>query len=375
MPGHRVRPDAGPAGSLLVVTIRANTVGPSIEGYQSSLPRCPPYGCAGKSLKRICGQVSARSRAVRSKDGRAAHEGRRPRSQEMIRMQSLVSVPGAAARRLHRLVEPIHLVTYLSDEPTDALMALGLRNYWDGYFAGRAAPLGRVPAEVVHAIFYNFADGEVARHIPRVWGTATPEAALAAREQGSVAALRRILGDLADAPGLRAPPTSPPGRRPARLRRDGSCTPRSGRSRYPSSPSPGSGTRPPCSASTAGTVISPPWWPRASAGRRPMCSTRSPRTSPRRNSEGSTTSLRTGWPGLWTGCRPAASSTPPAGSVRPAEDQGPDRVAHRRPGRTGVLQPRAERVRPARRRPRAHLRKPAPAGPLSPALTPGFDSS
>jgi hypothetical protein len=108
----------------------------------------------------------------------------------------------STARRLHRLVEPIHLVTYFADEPTDALMALGHRNYWDGYFAGRAAPLGRVPAEVVRAIFYNFADGEVARHIPRVWDTATPQAALAAREQGSAAALRRILGDLADAPGL-----------------------------------------------------------------------------------------------------------------------------------------------------------------------------
>src|SRR5260370_23785976 len=79
-------------------------------------------------------------------------------------------------------------------------MALGHRNYWDGYFAGRAAPLGRVPAEVVHAIFYNFADGEVSRHIPRVWDIATPEDALAARERGSAAALRRILDDLADAP-------------------------------------------------------------------------------------------------------------------------------------------------------------------------------
>jgi hypothetical protein len=105
-------------------------------------------------------------------------------------------------RRLHRLVEPVHLVTYFADEPTDELMALGHRNVWDAYFAGRAAPLGRVTAEVVHAIFYNFADGELARHIPRVWDTATPEAALAARERGSVAALRRILGDLAEAPGL-----------------------------------------------------------------------------------------------------------------------------------------------------------------------------
>jgi len=120
----------------------------------------------------------------------------------MVRMQSPGSVLDDTARRLYRLVEPIHLVTYFSDEPDDALMALGLRNTWDAYFAGRAAPLGRVPAEVVHAIFYNFADGEVARHIPRVWDITTPEAALAAREQGSAAALRRILGDLAAGPGL-----------------------------------------------------------------------------------------------------------------------------------------------------------------------------
>ena len=117
-------------------------------------------------------------------------------------MQSLVSVPAATARRMYRLVEPIHLVTYFADEPTDALMALGLRNYWDGYFAGRAAPLGLVPAEVVHAVFYNFADGEAARHIPRVWNTVTPEAALAAREQGCVAALSRILGDITGTAGL-----------------------------------------------------------------------------------------------------------------------------------------------------------------------------
>src|SRR5215210_870510 len=109
----------------------------------------------------------------------------------------------SVARRLFQLVEPIAVVTYMADEPTDAVMALGLRNVWDAYFAGRAAPLGReVPAAVVHALFYNFADGEVARHIPRVWDTVNPEAANAARERGSVAALRRILGDLADTPGV-----------------------------------------------------------------------------------------------------------------------------------------------------------------------------
>jgi len=109
----------------------------------------------------------------------------------------------SVGRRLFELVEPIAVVTYMAEEPTEAVMALGLRNVWDAYFAGRAAPLGRdVPPEVVHALFYNFAEGEVARHIPHVWETVSPEAANAARQQGSVAALRRILGDLADGPGV-----------------------------------------------------------------------------------------------------------------------------------------------------------------------------
>jgi hypothetical protein len=107
----------------------------------------------------------------------------------------------SVARRLFQLVEPVAVVTYMANEPTDAVMELGLSNMWDAYFAGRAAPLGRdVPPEVVHALFYNFADGEVARHIPSVWDMVTPEAANAARQRGSVAALRRILGDLADTP-------------------------------------------------------------------------------------------------------------------------------------------------------------------------------
>jgi hypothetical protein len=67
---------------------------------------------------------------------------------------------------------------------------------------GKGSAAGRdAPAAVVHSLFDNLADGEVARHIPRVWDTVTPEAATAARERGSVAALRRILGDLADTPG------------------------------------------------------------------------------------------------------------------------------------------------------------------------------
>jgi hypothetical protein len=107
----------------------------------------------------------------------------------------------AKVHRMFELVEPIATITY-SAVPNDAFLALGMRNYWDGYFAGRAAPLGLAPAEVVHAVFYNFADGEVARHIPWVWGKVSPEEAIAVRERGSAAALRQAIGALAGSSGL-----------------------------------------------------------------------------------------------------------------------------------------------------------------------------
>lgn len=107
----------------------------------------------------------------------------------------------AKVHRMSELVEPIATVTY-SEIPNEAFLALSMRNYWDGYFAGRAAPLGQASAEVVHAVFYNFADGEVARHVPWVWGKITPQEAIAVRERGSAAALRQMIGQLADSPGL-----------------------------------------------------------------------------------------------------------------------------------------------------------------------------
>lgn len=102
------------------------------------------------------------------------------------------------ARRLWKLLEPIHAVGYFSPEPVTLLKEAGYRGYWMGYFAARSAPLGAVPAEVVHAVFYNFAFSHVSRALPDAWGFAPPEAAHAARQTGAVAALRRHLGPLAD---------------------------------------------------------------------------------------------------------------------------------------------------------------------------------
>ncbi|HJP72744.1 MAG TPA: MarR family transcriptional regulator [Pseudonocardiaceae bacterium] len=102
---------------------------------------------------------------------------------------------------MSQLVEPIATVCF-SEVVTEAFLALGMRNYWDGYFAGRAAPLGPAPAEVVHAVFYNFAEGEVARHIPWVWVRTTPQEAIAIRERSSAMELRQRTGRLADSPDL-----------------------------------------------------------------------------------------------------------------------------------------------------------------------------
>jgi hypothetical protein len=109
----------------------------------------------------------------------------------------------AMARRMFELVEPIGVIPYSAEEPNETMFALGFTNYWDTYFAGRAAPLGTTaPAEVVDALFYNFAPGEVARHIPKVWSTTTPEAAIAARQLGCTRALRKILADHVDTPAF-----------------------------------------------------------------------------------------------------------------------------------------------------------------------------
>jgi hypothetical protein len=106
------------------------------------------------------------------------------------------------ARQMFELVEPIGLIPYSADEPNETMFALGFTDYWDTYFAGRAAPLGLATAEVVDALFYNFAPGEVARHIPKVWRVTTPELALAARQVGCTRALRRILSDRVETPGF-----------------------------------------------------------------------------------------------------------------------------------------------------------------------------
>ena len=98
------------------------------------------------------------------------------------------------ARSMWTLFEPIHAVTYFAPEARAAFEEAGLRGFWRGYFAGRAAPLGPAGAAVVTASFFNFAPAFVARAIPAVWDLITPEDALRTRLAGAEAGLRGVLG-------------------------------------------------------------------------------------------------------------------------------------------------------------------------------------
>src|SRR5215472_13856918 len=99
----------------------------------------------------------------------------------------------SATRAMWTMFEPVHDVTYFAPEALRAFTEAGLRGYWRGYFAGRGAPLGGAQAAVVTASFCNFAPPLVARAIPGVWDLITPQEAIAVREAGAAASLRRLL--------------------------------------------------------------------------------------------------------------------------------------------------------------------------------------
>jgi hypothetical protein len=99
------------------------------------------------------------------------------------------------ARKAHKTLEPLHVLTYFAPEPGERYTALGIKGGMRGYFASRSAPLGRVPADVVVATFFNFSPVGIHKTIPSVWEVTTPEAVVEARYAGTSEAYRRVLGD------------------------------------------------------------------------------------------------------------------------------------------------------------------------------------
>lgn len=104
--------------------------------------------------------------------------------------------PGRTARLMWTHFEAVHAVTYFHPRARAAYEAVGLRGYWRGYFAGRAAPLGATEAAPVIAAFFSFAPPMVSRALPAVWRLATPQEALRARLTGAVQALAELTYEL-----------------------------------------------------------------------------------------------------------------------------------------------------------------------------------
>jgi hypothetical protein len=93
------------------------------------------------------------------------------------------------------LFEPIHAVSYFAPQARETFAQIGLTRYWDGYFAGRAAPLGPVTAAPVIAMFNGFSPFLVERALPAAWSVASVDRVLDARSRGAADALRSVVPD------------------------------------------------------------------------------------------------------------------------------------------------------------------------------------
>lgn len=98
-------------------------------------------------------------------------------------------------QQVWRCLEAAHAVVYFSPEAGAAWRGLGLRGFWMGYFASRAAPLGRPGPQLVTALFHGFAPGMVARALPAAWELADPRDVLDTRARLATRALRPHVPD------------------------------------------------------------------------------------------------------------------------------------------------------------------------------------
>ncbi|MFF0885257.1 hypothetical protein [Streptomyces sp. NPDC003456] len=98
------------------------------------------------------------------------------------------------ARAMWERYEPVHQLVYFAPEVREAMDGLGMRGYWMGYFALRAAPLGLASAPVVTSCFYVFHPDRAAKALPDAWALAGPQQVIEARERAVDAAMRSLYG-------------------------------------------------------------------------------------------------------------------------------------------------------------------------------------
>ncbi len=114
-----------------------------------------------------------------------------------------MTVTPEIARKTWQTAEPLHAMIYFAPEAQEEYAALGFdvkANTAHGYFPARAAAMGAVSADVVHATFFNFSRLAVDFGMSGVWDTASPQQLIDARYRAADRALRRMCGDLLEGP-------------------------------------------------------------------------------------------------------------------------------------------------------------------------------
>jgi hypothetical protein len=107
----------------------------------------------------------------------------------------------ATPRYLWQLLEPLHAVLYFAPETKQAAAGLGLDGKGMAYVAFRAAPLGRVGAATVTAVFHGFHPRLISGAVPAAWERAHPEEVLGARLSVVDRVLARLVPEAARSTG------------------------------------------------------------------------------------------------------------------------------------------------------------------------------
>jgi hypothetical protein len=90
------------------------------------------------------------------------------------------------------VAESVHAVTYFAPACRQSLRDAGLKGFWAGYFAARAAPLGVVGTGPVAAAFFNFDPAMVRHAVPSCWDAVDPATLTVQRAEAAAGALDEI---------------------------------------------------------------------------------------------------------------------------------------------------------------------------------------
>ncbi len=181
-----------------------------------------------------------------------------------------ISTTSRLARRLGSVLEPVVGQVYFSPECHRNYVALGFDPspgdangvaLPDGpaYFASRGSLLGQVPGEVIAAAFGVFSAAVVVPSVQLAWTRTDAETIRAARAEGALAQLRRLVGERPD--GVARVLASCCSALPRRFRSTGvPLPPASPHSTCPTTTSPRSGTSASSCVSTAAIVTTRRGW-------------------------------------------------------------------------------------------------------------------